>query len=149
MLTVYEAGLYRLIFKSRKPEAKQFQKWVFNEVLPSIRKHGTYPPPENSAYRITLKPYTARVVWVMQVRRALEPGYWCVFIESAELMIGAEQIFGPANLEMKQYDLLDGSVGRHWSAFRAGKQWAGLAFITTTPSRTTTPAARCGRCHTR
>lgn len=34
LLTVYEPGLYKLIFKSRKPEAKRFQKWVFNEVLP-------------------------------------------------------------------------------------------------------------------
>ena len=30
-LTVYEAGLYRLIFKSRKPDAKRFQKWVFSQ----------------------------------------------------------------------------------------------------------------------
>ncbi len=39
---VNEKGLYRLIFKSRKPQAKQFQDWVFGEVLPSIRKHGAY-----------------------------------------------------------------------------------------------------------
>jgi prophage antirepressor-like protein len=42
MLTVTEPGLYRLIFKSRKPVAKRFQKWVFGEVLPSIRKKGFY-----------------------------------------------------------------------------------------------------------
>jgi len=42
MLVVNEAGLYRLVFKSRKPEAKRFQTWVFNEVLPSIRKYGFY-----------------------------------------------------------------------------------------------------------
>ncbi len=39
---INEAGLYALIFKSRKPEAKAFQKWVTCEVLPSIRKYGTY-----------------------------------------------------------------------------------------------------------
>lgn len=42
MLTVTESGLYRLIFKSRKEVAKRFQKWVFGEVLPSIRRQGFY-----------------------------------------------------------------------------------------------------------
>jgi prophage antirepressor-like protein len=39
---INEAGVFRLIFKSRKPEAKRFQTWVFEEVLPSIRKYGFY-----------------------------------------------------------------------------------------------------------
>ena len=39
---VSESGLYTLIFKSRKPEAKRFRKWVTSEVLPSIRKTGSY-----------------------------------------------------------------------------------------------------------
>ena len=37
-----EAGVYKLVFLSRKPEAKAFQKWVTKEVLPSIRKTGSY-----------------------------------------------------------------------------------------------------------
>jgi prophage antirepressor-like protein len=124
--TVYESGLYRLMFSSRKPDAKRFQKWVVSEVLPSIRKYGVYPPPENSTYQITLKPYTSRVVWVMQVRRAIPDGYWCVFIEGADMLIGAEHLFGPADLEMKQYDLLDGSIGKHWSVYRQDKPWMGM-----------------------
>ena len=39
---VSEDGLYDVILDSRKPEAKQFRKWVTSEVLPSIRKHGAY-----------------------------------------------------------------------------------------------------------
>lgn len=39
---VSEAGFYRLVMKSRKPEAKAFQRWVTHEVLPSIRKQGGY-----------------------------------------------------------------------------------------------------------
>ena len=39
---VNEPGLYRLIFKSRKKSAKDFQHWVYHEVLPSIRKTGSY-----------------------------------------------------------------------------------------------------------
>lgn len=39
---VNEAGLYKTIFMSRKPNAAKFQDWVCGEVLPSIRKHGAY-----------------------------------------------------------------------------------------------------------
>lgn len=39
---ISEPGLYRLVMKSRKPEAKEFQRWVTHEVLPTIRKHGAY-----------------------------------------------------------------------------------------------------------
>lgn len=39
---VNEDGLYDAILDSRKPEAKQFRKWLTSEVLPSIRKHGAY-----------------------------------------------------------------------------------------------------------
>lgn len=37
-----EPNLYRLIFRSDKPQAKAFQDWVYNEVLPTIRKTGNY-----------------------------------------------------------------------------------------------------------
>ena len=40
--TVSEAGLYQLVFASRKPEAKAFKRWVTKEVLPSIRRTGGY-----------------------------------------------------------------------------------------------------------
>ncbi|KZE66840.1 antirepressor, partial [Fictibacillus phosphorivorans] len=43
---VNESGLYELIFTSRKLEAKVFKKWVKQEVLPSIRKHGAYLTPQ-------------------------------------------------------------------------------------------------------
>ena len=39
---INEPGLYKLIFKSRKPEAKKFQDWVFYEVLPEIRNTGNF-----------------------------------------------------------------------------------------------------------
>ncbi|MFA5385963.1 MAG: Bro-N domain-containing protein [Eubacteriales bacterium] len=42
MLTVNEPGLYSLILGSRKPEAKQFKRWITHEVLPEIRKAGAY-----------------------------------------------------------------------------------------------------------
>lgn len=42
---ISEAGLYKLILRSRKPEAKEFQRWVTHEVLPAIRKTGVYVAP--------------------------------------------------------------------------------------------------------
>lgn len=41
---ISEPGLYRLVMRSRKPEAKEFQRWVTHEVLPQIRKTGGYIP---------------------------------------------------------------------------------------------------------
>lgn len=46
MLIINESGLYNVILRSDKPEAKPFRKWVTAEVLPSIRKHGAYMTPE-------------------------------------------------------------------------------------------------------
>ncbi len=39
---ISESGLYKVILRSDKPEAKEFTRWVTHEVLPSIRKHGGY-----------------------------------------------------------------------------------------------------------
>lgn len=43
---INESGLYNVILRSDKPEAKPFRKWVTSEVLPTIRKHGAYMTPE-------------------------------------------------------------------------------------------------------
>lgn len=42
MTIINESGLYTVILRSDKPQAKPFRKWVTSEVLPSIRKHGSY-----------------------------------------------------------------------------------------------------------
>lgn len=42
MATVNEYGLYSLVLSSRKPEAKEFKRWITHEVIPSLRKYGSY-----------------------------------------------------------------------------------------------------------
>ena len=42
MIVINESGLYQAVLKSRRPEAVEFQDWVTDEVLPSIRRHGAY-----------------------------------------------------------------------------------------------------------
>ncbi|MDQ7023520.1 MAG: BRO family protein [Candidatus Gracilibacteria bacterium] len=39
---ISEPRMYKLVFKSRKPEAEKFSDWVVSEVLPTIRKTGSY-----------------------------------------------------------------------------------------------------------
>lgn len=46
MLFISEGDLYRLIVNSKLPTAEKFEQWVFDEVLPSIRKHGLYAKEE-------------------------------------------------------------------------------------------------------
>lgn len=43
---INESGLYNVILRSDKPQAKPFRRWVTSEILPSIRKHGGYLTPE-------------------------------------------------------------------------------------------------------
>src|SRR3990167_8900907 len=52
MLVINESGLYNLIFRSNKPQAKTFRKWVTSEILPEIRKTGKYVRtiPENEEW---------------------------------------------------------------------------------------------------
>lgn len=46
-ILINESGLYSLILRSRKAEAKRFKKWVTAELLPAIRKHGRYEDTDN------------------------------------------------------------------------------------------------------
>ena len=60
---VNEDGLYDVILDSRKPEAKQFRKWVTGEVLPSIRKNGGYIATNVPSYQIS-DPITRAQRWI-------------------------------------------------------------------------------------
>ena len=94
MTTISEPGLYALVLKSRKPEAKQFSHWVRHEVLPSIRKTGSYS--------------------IRYTSPALPPG----------AVDGAKTIFETAGLKDNQLSLaLDRIYRRHigYSALEAGK----------------------------
>lgn len=67
---VNEPNLYRLIFRSNKPEAKQFQDWVFDDVLPTIRKtgkyeHPTHKPEAREPLTADDTSHLARLIWGM------------------------------------------------------------------------------------
>lgn len=66
---VTESGLYQVIFQSRKPEAKQFRKWVTSEVLPSIRKHGAYMTQDTIQKAITNPDFLIQLATELKVEQ--------------------------------------------------------------------------------
>lgn len=66
---VNESGLYSLILSSRKPEAKAFKKWVTAEVLPSIRRTGTYTLQKEPSATATVD---ERLQWMRQTITIME-----------------------------------------------------------------------------
>ena len=67
VIVISESGLYVLVFKSRKPQAIRFRKWVTAEVLPMIRTQGRY---ESSAATVpTLPPEALKVRLVAEARQ--------------------------------------------------------------------------------
>lgn len=65
MSFILEGDVYRLIARSKLPSAQQFESWVFDEVLPSIRKNGVYATPE------FLQKTISDPKWAMGVLQAL------------------------------------------------------------------------------
>ena len=65
---INEPGLYKLTFKSRKPAAKDFTRWVTHEVLPTIRKTGSYSAPDTEPLNVRV-----RVAEVLQRLALQEP----------------------------------------------------------------------------
>ena len=111
-----EAGIYQLIFQSKLPNAERFQDWVFEEVLPSIRKTGSYS--FNQPKQIDFAAYYNR----MGLNHCFVPdGYWCVFDQSHFIMRYIECELKYPTLD---FDLVDGSIGKHYAMYRKDKEWA-------------------------
>lgn len=67
---INEFGLYNLIIRSDKPEAKQFRRWVTHEVLPSIRKHGIYATDNTIENMINNPDFTIELLTKLKEERA-------------------------------------------------------------------------------
>lgn len=114
---INEPNLYRLIFRSNKPQAQAFADWVYSEVLPSIRKTGGYGVPSLTNDRAALKAI-GRIVKrcaVSAVREAI-----------MDVMTTAEQpdFFG----EVKDEDLIRAIWG--WYAGHHKKTFDAIRAIT-------------------
>ena len=86
---INESGLYDVIFESRKPEAKEFRKWVTSEVLPSIRKTGAYATAEVMEKALTDPDYAIRIFTEMKNLR-----------QQKQLLEGKNRLLENENKEM-------------------------------------------------
>lgn len=69
---INEYGLYNLVLSSRKPEAKEFKRWITHEVLPSLRKYGTYSMDIPRTLPDALKAYASEIEAHNQTKALLE-----------------------------------------------------------------------------
>lgn len=69
---INEYGLYSLVLSSRKPEAKEFKRWITHEVLPSLRKYGTYSMNIPRTLPDALKAYASEIEAHNQTKALLE-----------------------------------------------------------------------------
>lgn len=112
---VNESGLFALIFESRRPEAKRFKRWVTSEVLPAIRRTGTYGVAAQAA-PADWQPFLDRVTLSWDV---VPEGYFSIFKELADVMATLIR----SGLEVNQTFIPDISVGSLW-----GRYWAEAGF---------------------
>jgi prophage antirepressor-like protein len=107
-----EAGIYQLIFGSKLPSAKAFQKWVFSDVLPSIRKTGGYGVTTANPKK-AIAHYSDRCADIR--KNLVKPkGHWCVIEKCNHLLLEVEK----AGYPIDKFDLLDSSVGRRYAQYR-------------------------------
>lgn len=124
---VNESGLYALIFGSKLPKAKQFKRWVTNEVLPAIRRAGRYEVPTGdtitNAQQVAIQQAVARrakktAVYYQTIYRAIKARYQiprytelkqsqfedCLrFIETVDLSVPEVPASEPTKTERQRY----------------------------------------------
>lgn len=69
LLFIPEGDVYRLIASSKLPSAEKFEKWVFDDVLPTIRKHGAYMTPDTLENMISSPEFGIRLLTALKDER--------------------------------------------------------------------------------
>lgn len=91
MNVLNESGLYNLIFKSRKKEAKEFKRWVTSEVLPTLRKTGTFSLSNNEELKPNLNYTGGKVAHIFHNHQLNPTAFLNVkLINKLESMFGAK-----------------------------------------------------------
>ena len=98
LLIMNEPGLYKVILRSNKPEAKAFQRWVTHEVLPQIRKTGSYGQPSATEQFPELRAIVQLVESTAQARLLAEAAR----VEAQEAKIDAARAEGKADLALAE-----------------------------------------------
>lgn len=118
-----EPGLYSLVLGSRKPEAKSFKRWITHEVIPSIRKTGTYSvrqtdPTKQSLAEAKLRNSRAREasVWLKIAKEVSIPSYKDICAHYASTALAGKEVLP-----------LPESTERTYTAAEVGKMLGGVS----------------------
>lgn len=95
MKIVNESGLWDLVLDSRKPNARKFRRWVTSDVLPQIRKTGSYTIPAAPALPVPDEEKAARVIAIFAAAGVGDPAFWAA---------KAQQLAGRMLGEAPEYD---------------------------------------------
>lgn len=136
---ISESGFYRLVMKSRKPEAQEFQRWVTHEVLPSIRKHGIYAteatidqiladPDFGIRLLTSLKEERAKRIEAENQVKELEPKAKALDdftnVPDALLVRDAAKLLSNAGTPIGEKELREWLSQHDWTYRHAGTWWA-------------------------
>lgn len=129
-LIISEPGLYKLIMRSRKPEAKEFQRWVTHEVLPSIRKHGAYMTQQTLDKALTSPDFLIQLATKLKEEqekvKELEPKAQALDdftnVEDRLLVRDAAKVLSNAGTPIKEKQLREWMADHNW-IFKSGGSW--------------------------
>lgn len=141
---VNESGMYALILGSRKPSAKRFKKWVTGEVLPEIRKTGSYNSNQPPASQLPQTYLEALEQLVEKEKKLIEQAPKVALVENLmerEALVNATQVGLPHNLSAQALNkILVEHGGVYNQAIKRGKvftkEWVnkGYGEVKITPS---------------
>lgn len=99
-----EGDVYRLIARSKLPTAERFESWVFDEVLPSIRKNGEYVTPKAQQKRLGEVNSAARIIRQTLKEAGMAPQFVAVAMKSLYEPVGVEIPLEGITLNKRLFD---------------------------------------------
>lgn len=131
-LIISEPGLYKLIMRSRKPEAKEFQRWVPHEVLPSIRKHGAYMTQQTLDKALTSPDFLIQLATKLKEEqekvKELEPKAKALddFTNIPDALLvrdAAKLLSNDSNIQIGEHELRQWLVDNGWIYRQPNQSW--------------------------
>lgn len=104
MNVIPEGDLYRLIVNSHLPAAEKFERWVFDEVLPSIRKTGEYQTPKRRQASIGEINSAARIITQTLKEAGMPPQFRAVALQSLYEPVGVHIPLDGLTVDKRTYD---------------------------------------------
>lgn len=126
MYVINESGVYSLVFSSKLPTAKAFKRWVTSEVLPSIRRTGSYHKPDAAqakrADAMDRDSRTRAAKLLLKIAERVEiPEYKAVCQAKAAEMVAGEMVIPLPVVERRTYSAKEIGTRLGISANRVGK----------------------------